>query len=80
MKDELFGLLQVDIHIPNELLGKFRGFSLLFILDNILEDQIPQHMEDYQERTRRKTIRGTKKLLGVNKASKILLCTPMLKW
>ena len=37
-------------------------------------------MKDYQERTGRKTIRGTKKLLGVNKALKILLYTLMLKW
>ena len=37
-------------------------------------------MKDYQERTGRKTIRGTKKLLGVTKAKRILLYTLMLKW
>ena len=37
-------------------------------------------MKDYQERTGRKTIRGTKKLLGVTSANRILLYTPMIKW
>ena len=76
-KDELFGFLQVNIHVPDELVKKF---SPLFIVDNITEDQIPHHIKDYQEKSGRKTIRGTKKLLGVNKALKILLSTPMLKW
>ena len=53
MKDQLFGFLQVDIHVPDELLEKFREFSLLFIINEVLEDQIPQHMKDYQERTER---------------------------
>ena len=37
-------------------------------------------MKDYQERTGRKMIRGTKKLLEVTKAKRILLYTQMLKW
>ena len=78
MKDELLGFLQVDIHVPDQLLKKFKEFSLLFIVDSIPKDQIPQHMKDYQKRTGRKMIRGTKKHLRVNKASKILLYTPML--
>ena len=56
MKDELFGFLQVDIHIPDELLEKFSEFSPLFVTEEVPEDQIPQHMKDYQERTGRSTI------------------------
>ena len=37
-------------------------------------------MKDYQERTGRKMIIGTKKILGVTRATEILLYTPMLKW
>ena len=37
-------------------------------------------MKQYQKDTGRKTLKGTKKLLGVTKANKVLLCTPMLKW
>ena len=80
MMGELFGFLQVDIHVPDKLLEKFSELSLLFIVDRVPEDQIPQHMKDYQERTERKTIIGTKKLLGVTRATGILLYTPMLKW
>ena len=80
LADELFQFLQVNIHIPDELLENFSELSPLFIIDEVPEDQIPQHMKDYQERTGRKTIRGTKKLLGVMRATEILLYTPMLKW
>ena len=37
-------------------------------------------MKDYQETTGRSVVRGTKKLLGVMRATEILLYTPMLKW
>ena len=38
---ELFGFLQVDIHVPNGLLKKFSEFSPLFIIDEVPEDKIP---------------------------------------
>ena len=41
MKNELFGFLQVDIHVPDELLEKFSEFSPLFIIEEVLKDQIP---------------------------------------
>ena len=53
---ELFGFLQVHIHVPDGLLEKFSEFSPLFIVDEVPEDKIPQHMKDYQKRTGRKTI------------------------
>ena len=34
----------------------------------------------YEEKTVRKTVKGTKKLLGVMKARKILLYTPLNEW
>ena len=37
-------------------------------------------MKIYKEKTGRKTVKGTKKLLGVTKAKKILLYTPMIEW
>ena len=80
MPGELFGFLQVDIHIPDGLLEKFSEFSPLFIVDEVPDNKIPQHMKDYQKRTDRKTISGTKKLLGVTRATGISLYMPMLKW
>ena len=58
--DELFGFVLVDIHLPDELLEKFSEFSPLFIIDEVPKEQIPQHMKDYQEKTGRSMIRGTK--------------------
>ena len=61
------------------MLEKFSEFFPLFIVDEVPEDQFPQHMKDYQERTGRKAIIGIKKLLGVMRSTEILLYTPMLK-
>ena len=77
MSGGLFRFLQIDIHILDELINKFSEFCPLFILDRIPDESIPSHMLEYQTRTGRKTICGTKKLLC---ATKILLYSPMLKW
>ena len=52
----------------------------LFVVQEIPEKYIPKEMNIYEEKTGRKTIKGTKKLLGVMKAKKILLYTPLIKW
>ena len=80
LNDKLFGFFQVDIEVPEQLLDKFSEFSPLFILSEVPEDQIPQHMQDYKINTGRKKIKNNKKLLGVMKAEKILLYSPLLKW
>ena len=80
LNDKLFGFFQVDIEVPEQLLDKFSEFSHLFILSEVREDQIPQHMQDYKINTGRKKIKNNKKLLGVMKAEKILLYSPLLKW
>ena len=76
---DLFGFFQVDIHVPEELMEKFREFSPLFVVDEVNEDKVPQHMKEYKQKTGRKTLKGTKKLLGVCKVKNILLyskCCP----
>ena len=80
LNDKLFGFFQVDIEVPEQLLDKFSEFSPLFILSEVPENQIPQHMRDYKINTGRKKIKNNKKLLGVMKAEKILLYSPLLKW
>ena len=77
---ESFGFLQVDIHVPDVLPETFSEFSPLFVVDSVPEDLVPQHTKVYRERTGRKTISRTKKLLRVTRATEILLYTPMLKW
>ena len=80
LNDKLFGFFQVDIEVPEQLRKRFSEFSPLFILAEVPEDQIPQHMQDYKINTGRKKIKNNKKLLGVMKAEKILLYSPLLKW
>ena len=80
LNDKLFVFFQVEIEVPEQLRKHFSEFSPLFILDEVPEEQIPQHMKDYQINTGRKKIKNNKKLLGVMKAEKILLYSPLLKW
>ena len=80
LNDKLFGFFQVDIEVPEQLRKRFSEFSPLFILSEVPEDQIPQHMQDYKINTGRKKVKNNKKLLGVMKAEKILLYSPLLKW
>ena len=55
----LFGFLQVDIHILDELTDKFTEFCPLYVVDSLPDELIPSHMCKYQTRTGRKMIRGT---------------------
>ena len=80
LNGNLFGYLQVDIQVPEQLKDKFREFSPLFVVDSIPGDLVPAHMKEYQKKTNRKTLSEAKKLLGVLQAKKILLYTPLLKW
>ena len=80
LNDKLFGFFQVDIEVPEQLQKRFSEFSPLFVISEVPEDQIPQHMQDYEINTGRKKIKNKKKLLGVMKAEKILLYSPLLKW
>ena len=80
LNDKLFGFFQVDIEVPEQLRKRFSEFSPLFVISEVPEDQIPQHMQDYKINTGRKKIKNNKKLLGVMKAEKILLYSPLLKW
>ena len=94
LDDKLFGFFQVDIEVPErqrsrseaqsgeaeQLRKHFSEFSPLFVISEVPEDQIPQHMQDYKINTGRKKIKNNKKLLCVMKAEKILLYSPLLKW
>ena len=80
LNDKLFGFFQVDIEVPEQLRKRFSEFCPLFVISEVPEDQIPQHMKDYKINTGRKKTKNNKKLLGVMKAEKILLYSLLLKW
>ena len=80
LRGKVFGFAQVDIEVPEDLYETFEEMAPLFVLKEITDSEIPEHMRRYKEETGRKTVKGTKKLCGVMKAEKILLYTPLLKW
>ena len=80
VKNKVFGFAQVDIEVPEELYEKFEEMAPLFVVQEIPEELVPEHMKKYKKETGRATVKGTKKLCGVMKAEKILLYTPVIKW
>ena len=80
LKGKVFGFTQVDIEVPDELYDKFSEISPLSVVQEIPDRDIPEEIKIYKEKTGRKTVKGTKKLLGVMKAKKILLYTPLIEW
>ena len=80
LKEKGFGFAQVDIEVPDKLYDKFSEMSPLFVVQEIPNCSIPKETKIYKEKTGRKTVKETKKLLGVMKAKKILLYTPLIEW
>ena len=80
LKRKVFGFAQVNIEVPDERYDKFSEMSPLFVVQEILDRDIPEEIKIYKEKTGRKTVKETKKLLGVMKAKKILLYTPLIEW
>ena len=79
LKGKVFGFAQVYIEVADELYDKFSEMSPLFLVQEIPDRDIPQEMKIYKEKTRRKTVKGTEKLLAVMKAKKIFLYTPLIE-
>ena len=59
------GIAQFDIEVSDELYGKFSEMLPLFFVQEISDRDIPEEIKIYKEKTGRKTVKGTKKLLGV---------------
>ena len=76
LKGKVFGFVQVDIKVPDKLYKKFSEMSPLFVVQEIPDRDIPEEMKIYKEKTGRKTVKGTKKLLGVMKAKRSFCTRP----
>ena len=63
LNDELFGFFEVDIEVPEQKRKRFSEFCPLFVISEVPEDQIPQHMKDYKINTGRKMIKTTRNFL-----------------
>jgi hypothetical protein len=77
--DELFGIVECDIHVPESKLDYFDEMSPIFKNTDVSIDDIGDHMRDYalthdlMKKPRRMTVGS---LFG----EKIMLITPLLKW
>ena len=80
LKEKVFGIAQVDIEVIDRLYDKFSRMAPPFAVQEIPDCDIPEEMKIYKEKTGRETVKGAKKLMGVVKAKKILLYTPLIKW
>ena len=80
LKGKVFGFAQVDTEVPDELYDKFSEMSPLFVVQEIPNRDTLEEMKIYKKKSGRKTVKGTKKLLGVMKAEKIILYTPLIEW
>ena len=76
------GFAQVNIELPDKFYDKLNEMEMapLFVAQEVPDRDIPKEMKIYQENTGRKTVKGTKKLLGFMRAKKILLYTTLIKW
>ena len=53
LNDSVFGYVQVDIRVPEKLWGKFSEMSPFFVVQEIPESCIPEHMKKYQLQSRK---------------------------
>ena len=72
------GFAQVDIVAPNKFYKKFIEMALTLAAQGIPDSNLPEKMRMYKAGAGRKTVKGTKKLVVVMKATMILLYTPMI--
>ena len=70
LNDKLFGFFEVDIEVPEQKRKRFSEFCPLFVISEVPEDQIPQHMKDYKINTGRKMIKNNKKTSWCNESRK----------
>ena len=66
LNDQLFGALEVDLHIPDHLKPTFAEMSPIFKNVEVSRDDIGDHMR--------------KSLVGSMFGLKIMIITPLLKW
>ena len=78
LKEKVSGFVQVDIAVPNELYDKFSGMVLLLVAQGIPDSNLPEKIRMYEANAGKKTVKGTKKLVGLMKAKMILLYTRII--
>lgn len=78
-EDKLFGALEVDINVPDNLKEYFAELPPIFKNCTVTHEDIGSHMQDYLTDRGRK-FPDTKYLVASMMGEKIVLITPILKW
>lgn len=68
LEQKVFEVAHADIELPDELYNKFIEMAPVFVVQEISDYNVPKGMKIYKEKSGRKTIKRSKKLLGVIKA------------
>ncbi|KAJ8020623.1 hypothetical protein HOLleu_40261 [Holothuria leucospilota] len=77
--DQIFGAIECDIHVPDELKPTFAEMCPIFKNTNISIDDIGEHMKNFALERKIMT-KPRKSLIGSMFGEKILLATPLVKW
>ena len=73
LNDKLFGFFEVDIEVTEQKRKRFSEFCPLFVISEVPEDQIPQHMKDYKINTGRKMSNESRKDSDLFSTSQMVL-------
>ena len=76
LEGKVFGFAQVDIEVPNELYDMFSEMSPLFVVQEIPDCDIPEEMKIYKEKTGRKKVKSTRRILDVMMGKKFIYIRP----
>eukprot|EP00732_Lithocolla_globosa_P000459 Lithocolla_globosa_v1_NODE_138_length_5823_cov_17.507628.p1 type:complete len:551 gc:universal NODE_138_length_5823_cov_17.507628:3490-1838(-) len=79
--DELFGFIEVDIHVPEELYNKFGEMQPIFknVEFENNSETVGEYMSELIKELEMKTSKQ-RKLIGSMFGEKVLLFSPLLKW
>ena len=78
-RGEFFGVLEVDLHVPDELRAKFEEMTPIFKNTEISPEHIGPHMKEFAD-TYKCMPKPRRSLIGSYCANKILLTTPLIKF
>ena len=79
MNGRLFGAVQCDLRVPDQLKPYFAEMPPIFKNITVTADDIGKHMTDFLRSTG-KSFKPTRYLIGSMFADKILIITPLLVW
>ena len=76
LKGKVFGFVQVDIEVPNELYDQFSEMSPLFVVQEIPDHDIPEEMKPIRKKLAENS-EGDKKVTGCYEGKKDSFVYPL---